>query len=580
MGQQRAAPMLGEVVGGGLGRRLDAYLRRAAPFGFSGAVLVAREGKIVLHGGYGLADRSRGRPIGPQTVFDVGSVTKLFTAAAILKLEEQGRLRVDDSVASFFDDVPPDKVGITLHHLLTHTAGLPLYSGEDEEPVERNPLIRRVLDAPLEAPPGTRYRYSNPGYSLLGVVIELVSGRPYETYLREHLFGPAGMEQTGYVGPQWDRDRFARGYTDDEDWGTPPEHGWLPDGPGWNLRANGGMLATVGDLYRWQRAFSDGILLSADSTRKAATPYVPAPSTPPPGASSGYGLYVSAAPGGGQLVSRGGNNGYFMAELRHYVDDDVVLTMATNEDHYALRALQETFASMALGARPALPPPARGTGPAVSLEEFVGTYVLPSGATLVAARVGDRLVLEPRGQEAVDLLAAAPPEGSALRRELTARAAAIVEASGRRDFQPLRAETTPERFDRYRPFLTHLWQAAAGDGRPAPGYQALGTVAAWPGFEDGVWTILRRQGQGARATVRVVWRDGQVVGLGARGIDSPARTGFVPSSGSEFVGFHLGVQRPVSLRFQRSEAGRVTELTVQTGHGEGWARRLSGEAIG
>ena len=240
-----------EVVRDSLGARLDDYLTRAAALGFAGAVLVAEDGQVILRKGYGLADRQRGIPITPETVFDIGSITKQFTAAAILKLEEQGRLSVNDPIRYYLDGVPPDKAGITIHHLLTHTAGLRDTFGDDYDVMSRDSLVALVLASDLLWEPGLRYRYSNAGYSLLGAIVEKLSGRPYERFLHDELFEPAGLTQTGYRLPAWPEERIAHGYRLGLDWGSPLDKLWAEDGPYWNLRANGGLLSTVGDLYRW-----------------------------------------------------------------------------------------------------------------------------------------------------------------------------------------------------------------------------------------------------------------------------------------------------------------------------------------
>jgi CubicO group peptidase (beta-lactamase class C family) len=178
--------------------RIDEYLTRSAPFGFSGVVLLARGGEIVLKKGYGYADRGRRVPFTPQTLYNIESVTKQFTASAILKLEEQGRPGTGDPISKYFDGVPESKARITLHQLLTHTAGLQAMNGDDDEKIGRETAVRRILDSKLVSAPGEKWSYSNTGYTLLTVVIEKVSGKPYEAFLGEHLLDPAGMADTGY----------------------------------------------------------------------------------------------------------------------------------------------------------------------------------------------------------------------------------------------------------------------------------------------------------------------------------------------------------------------------------------------
>lgn len=320
---------------------LDAWSEGMVDAGFSGAVLVARGGEVVLHAGYGMADREQARPFTADTAFTTGSVTKQFTAAAILKLEEQGKLSVDDAISRFFDGVPEDKQGITLHHLLTHTSGLIGNLGGDYERLTRDALLDHALDSTLQWAPGTRYDYSNLGYSLLGAVIELVSGQSYERFIHEQLFEPAGMERTGYRIPKWRPGEVAAGYRGDERWGTPLEHPWAEDGPWWNLRANGGVLSTLGDLHRWHRALDEDTVLTETSRRKLFTQHVPEDEA---GSSHyGYGWALFTTVRDTRLAAHDGSNGYFYADFRRYMDEDVLILYVTNDASAGLRQSHGTL---------------------------------------------------------------------------------------------------------------------------------------------------------------------------------------------------------------------------------------------
>jgi CubicO group peptidase (beta-lactamase class C family) len=154
----------GVVVSGELGRKIDEFMTRLEAWGFSGAIIVAKDGQIALSKGYGLADREKQVPFTPDTASSIGSITKQFTAAAILKLEMQGKLKVGDPIGKYLPDVPPDKAGITIHHLLTHTAGFRGdFGGRDSDPISRDDLVKLVLAAPLKFKPGEQHEYSNEG---------------------------------------------------------------------------------------------------------------------------------------------------------------------------------------------------------------------------------------------------------------------------------------------------------------------------------------------------------------------------------------------------------------------------------
>ncbi|MFI6708537.1 serine hydrolase domain-containing protein [Nonomuraea sp. NPDC050478] len=253
--------------GGGVGRDVAGFLARTLPDGSGGTVITAHGDRITYCEGFGLADRAARIAATCDTVYDVMSITKQFTAAAILKLEAMGELRVTDPISAHLGPLPGGERGITLHHLLTHTAGLPEALGDDHDPVSRDGLL---VGAPAAEPAGAEFRYSNTGYSVLAAIVERVSGLSYEGFLAEHLFGPAGMTATGYVLPRWDRHRVAVEYdARGSDRGRPYEHPWADDGPHWNLRGNGGMLSTARDLFRWHRALTGDAVLPAASQEEA-----------------------------------------------------------------------------------------------------------------------------------------------------------------------------------------------------------------------------------------------------------------------------------------------------------------------
>ena len=326
------------IVEGELGQKLDEYLTQLADDGASGAFLVAKDGDVVLAKGYGLADRKKGAPVTPDTVFDIGSITKQFTAAAILKLEMQGKLSVDDPITKYFDAVPEARRATTIHHLLTHSAAMPDSLGDDYEPMKRDTIVREALESRPEWPPGERYRYSNTGYSLLGAIVETVSGLSYEAYLREHLFLPAGMTQTGYKLPDWPPGQLAHGYRTRKDWGTPLDHRWDTDGPYWNLRANGGILSTVWDLYKWHHALEGTGILSAEAKKKLFTPHI----IEEEGGNTyyAYGWAWAKTSRDTTLIAHNGGNDVFFADFRRYVDDKVVLILMTNAERTLSRENQ------------------------------------------------------------------------------------------------------------------------------------------------------------------------------------------------------------------------------------------------
>lgn len=322
-----------EIVDGPIGEKLDARLNRMVKKGYSGAVIVAKDGKIILRKGYGYANREKGLPVRPETVFTIGSITKQFTGAAIVKLEMQGKLSVTDTIDQYLPGVPDDKKGITIHQLLTHTAGVPNALGDDFDlNATHDNFLRLVMRTKLRSKPGRRHAYSNVGYSLLGMIVEKASGMGYEAYLRKHLFEPAGMMRTGYLLPKYESDSLAIGYRNDEPWGTVLGHPMLEDGPCWHLRANGGIHSTIGDMYKWHLALEGNDILSDEAKKKYFAPHVDEG-----GGQSfyGYGWVTFKTRRGTKLLAHNGGNMIFSADFRRYVDEGVVIFHATNSSKFS-----------------------------------------------------------------------------------------------------------------------------------------------------------------------------------------------------------------------------------------------------
>ncbi|MEU5295767.1 serine hydrolase domain-containing protein [Streptomyces umbrinus] len=310
------------------GESVADFLRRTIPAGPGGTVIAARGDELVYCGGFGTADRAAGTPASCRTVYDVMSITKQFTAAAILKLEVMGRLKVGDRISRFLGPVPDDKQDITIEQLLTHTSGLVEGLGDDYDPVSRDEMVRQALASKPQSAPGKEFHYSNTGYSLLAAIVEKASGQGYEPFLARHLFGPAGMERTGYVLPRWPRHLVAVEYdSKGRSKGRPLDHPWAADGPYWNLRGNGGMFSTAEDMFRWHRALSGDEILPERAREKLFAPRVRVPDSDD--GWYGYGWAVRESPEG-RVVWHDGGNDWSLAVLTRSLRDGVLVYWVSN----------------------------------------------------------------------------------------------------------------------------------------------------------------------------------------------------------------------------------------------------------
>jgi len=249
-------------------QELDSVVVAAAEMGFSGQVLVTTRGAVVLHRGYGLADDSSGTPVDTSTVFPVGSVTKRFTRVAVHRLEESGLLSTADPISEYLPGFPAEKRSITIDQLLRHTSGLGTYHDDsgDHQPMSREEAMERIGGQRLRFEPGGGRGYSNSGYTLLAAVVERASRRPFEAFLREEIFEPAGMDRTGFHGDgRWSDDEVARGYGMRVFRGNAP-HRW--PSTTWALKGAGGVVAPASDLLRFIEALREGRIVGEKALRR------------------------------------------------------------------------------------------------------------------------------------------------------------------------------------------------------------------------------------------------------------------------------------------------------------------------
>jgi CubicO group peptidase (beta-lactamase class C family) len=312
-------------------KRIAVYLDEIERVGFTGTLLVEINGRTVISKGYGFRNLDQRLTNTPDTIFDIGSITKQFTAAAILKLEMQGKLSTDDKISKYFGNVAADKSEITIHHLLRHSSGLPSVVGGDYDRIGESDFVDKVMQAPLKFENGTRFSYSNVGYSLLAIIIEKISGLTYEQFLYENLWRPSQMESTGYKRPTFDNSLIAIGYKDDKAWGRPSEKEWDKDGPYWHLKGNGGILSTTEDLYKWNLALLTDRILSKEAKQKYYFPQLR------PGENSNpyyaYGWDVLKTKRNTTLVTHNGANGVFYADFYRYLDEGITIIMLSNRAH-------------------------------------------------------------------------------------------------------------------------------------------------------------------------------------------------------------------------------------------------------
>ena len=290
---------------------------------FSGSVLIAQGENILISKGYGMANLEHDVPNTPQTKFRLGSLTKQFTAMAILMLQEQGQLNVQDPVCNYMPDCPETWQSVTIHHLLTHSSGIPNLTDfpDYEETMASRSTVSGTIDTfrdkPLHFTPGTRFSYSNSGYIVLGHIIEQSAGKPpYAAYVRENIFEPLNMMNTGYDQNSLVLNDRASGYVRMD-----PDTFRNADYLEMSIpHAAGALYSTVEDLYLWDRALYTESLVSQSSLNMMFMPDKD---------EYGYGWYISEILDRKVTAHGGGING-FATSIARFVDDDVVIIVLSN----------------------------------------------------------------------------------------------------------------------------------------------------------------------------------------------------------------------------------------------------------
>jgi len=370
---------------------IDAVVRaQIAPDAPGVAVAVVKDGDVIHSQGYGLAELEWGCAVTPDTVFCLTSLTKPFTAGAIMLLERDGLLRLSDPVASLLPDYQGPGREVTLAQLLTHTSGIPNYVTQEgfwdrRSRLYHSPRALRDLfeDLPLDFAPGTRYRYSNSAYCLLGLIIEAVAGMSYAAFIETRIFAPLGMTRSYYMHDGPVIPRRARGYRRADD-GAYAHASYLSMSLPY---AAGALGSTIGDLVRWDAALRTGTLLDQPTQAPMYAPVRLAD-----GHTRNYGLgWGMTDYRGGKVVHHAGGARGFSTFYGRFLDDDLTIIILANLGHVRGDRLARRIAAV-VAPRPA-PAIIPGDIARSTMERMAGVYDAEEGPVEVAL-IGRRLVLE------------------------------------------------------------------------------------------------------------------------------------------------------------------------------------------
>jgi D-alanyl-D-alanine carboxypeptidase len=377
------------------------YMAAATKDGaFMGTVLVAKNGKALFSNGYGFANAEHGVANSVDTKFRLGSITKQFTAVAVLQLEEQGKLAVTDAMCKYVEGCPETWKPITIHHLLTHTSGLFNFTNDPEYrrtamlPSPPAKTMERIRDKPLRFDPGTKFEYSNSGYIALAIVVEKASGESYPDYMRKHVFQPAGMNDTGHDDHTPILKNRAMGY---EGQGSALRHSpyhdmTIPIGAG-------DLYSTAQDLLLWDQALNNDALLKAPARAKLFTANK---------SNYAYGWTVPKM-FNRQAHTHGGGIYGFTTNILRFPEEGLVTIALSNNSSAATGRIGRDLAAIFLGEKFELPKVRTAiTLPADTLDRYTGKFALAPAAIMSITREGDQIYTQLTGQGKIEIYPESP----------------------------------------------------------------------------------------------------------------------------------------------------------------------------
>jgi CubicO group peptidase (beta-lactamase class C family) len=396
----KPAPLDGAALEQKIDELVNAHM---AVNGFSGSILLARDGKPLVAKGYGYANVEWQIPNTTKTKFRIGSITKQFTSMIVMKLREQGKIKLDESMCLYVTPCPDAWKPVTIHHLLTHTSGIPTYTAipawreVNMVPKTTDQIIAFFRDLPLQWTPGEKYAYNNSGYFLLGVIIEKITGKKYEQALQEMILTPLGLTDTGYDWPKTIIPRRASGYTG--------KGAALANTPALDMQqpySAGALYSTVEDLLKWDQALYTETLLPDAAKRVMWTPFKD---------NYAYGWTIAPAAadafGGYPRVMHGGGINGFSAMIVRLPDARMTAIVLANNDSASASTVARDIMAIYYGHKHQVPVAmtVARVDPAI-FDRYVGKYELRPGATLTITREGNSLMAQPDTGRKLEVLPA------------------------------------------------------------------------------------------------------------------------------------------------------------------------------
>ncbi len=536
-----------------IAKTLEEYLTRMTAFGFGGAVLVEHDGKIIFQKGYGMANVEKQTPFTIDTPYPINSISKQFTALSILRLEEQGKLKVSDPITKFIKEVPEDKKAITIHQLLTHSAGFgDNYAGANIS--GRDEAVKAILNQPLIYPIGEKMVYSNDGYELLAAIVEIVSGQPLRDFIRQNLFIPAGMKTAGFRGEGnfWKNEEVSHPYNYFVDNGSPQF-----DKVDWDGYGSGDMVVSIRDLFKWELSLRENKVLSPSIKQKMFSPYTLFREN----WHYGYGWFIINSDRGTTEYYHGGGDvpRGFTSSYTRYPSEKMTIIIFTNtmiDEIGFLRVVKDDIDAIAFGKKADLPPSFINPN-SLRLQKYAGFYQTATNEKFVVQFKDNQLRIGALDQNAINFLTS--PDKTVQE---------ILEKNNKltTDF----IEKVSQSSDQTMPFQTNFksLEKKYGDYK---GYELLGTYSVAPAYKV-FTTFIKLKFANGDEVVRFVRRGDNTYPL--MGNPYPALTPVMPQTNENFVGFYPILKKTIQLKFEINKNNEVISLSLDNGNQNLTAKKL------
>lgn len=530
-------------------------------FGFNGSVVVVKNGSVILKKGYGYANKQLAFHNTPQTLYYIASVSKPITAMAVMKLVEQQRINLHDPIAKYFSDVPENKKAITLEELLTHTSGL-AHTYSCDNIADRDQAITTILtNTKLVAPIGTKFNYSGDNYTLLAAIVEIVTGKKFETYVHDNVLLPAGIDKPAFTGTI-DRVKL-------DDLASPSEgsafHSLKDIQPTWGRKGRAGMMLSVEDLYKIDKAFVGYKILAENTVKNMLSPKIQVAQGP----NYGYGFSLAKTADGISMFGHSGDDdgvGHNVDYL-DFPEQGIKVFIATNSGLYTGTSWSAVISSLIqkilLDSGDAYP------GYALDYNEF-RKYSSESSENLEGVYQSNDLVYHVWINNEGKLIAS--PIGKALeefipsdKNELTRK---IIEGISQNDFQQLQvASKDANDFEKNKATLAALWKSITERNGGFERVEILGTANIWSAnYQANVATWFKIVGKKNTKLYRLEWNSkDKIAGFGGGRIPYPMMFTLNSIAKDEFIGFDVANGRKVAINFlaQEDASGkRIMEVNL------------------